>query len=90
MYKCKKISSNDKGKSVLDLILQALLDATIALTDSWKEIEGSVLIFYNVRLSLLTVVRTFVGFAWSFGFFIPATTANDLQLRRIFYPRFYP
>jgi len=34
MYKCKKISSNDKGKSVLDLILQALLDATIALTDS--------------------------------------------------------
>ena len=27
--------------------------------------------------------------AWSFGFFIPATTANDLQLRRIFYPRFY-
>ena len=24
------------------------------------------------------------------GFFIPATTANDLRLRRIFYPRFYP
>ena len=23
-------------------------------------------------------------------FFIPATTANDLRLRRIFYPRFYP
>jgi len=22
--------------------------------------------------------------------FIPATTANDLRLRRIFYPRFYP
>ena len=33
---------------------------------------------------------TFVGSAWSFGFFIPATTANDLRLRRIFYPRFYP
>ena len=32
---------------------------------------------------------TFVGSAWSFGFFIPATTANDLRLRRIFYPRFY-
>ena len=32
----------------------------------------------------------FVGSAWSFGFFIPATTANDLRLRRIFYPRFYP
>ena len=26
---------------------------------------------------------TFVGSAWSFGFFIPATTANDLQLRSI-------
>ena len=24
------------------------------------------------------------------GFFIPATTANDLWLRRIFYPRFHP
>ena len=33
---------------------------------------------------------TFVGSAWSFGFFIPATTANDLQLRKIFYPRSYP
>ena len=32
---------------------------------------------------------TFVGSAWSFVFFIPATTANDLRLRRIFYPRFY-
>ena len=27
---------------------------------------------------------------WSFGFVIPATTANDLRLRRIFYPRSYP
>ena len=26
----------------------------------------------------------------TFGCFIPATTANDLRLRRIFYPRFYP
>ena len=33
---------------------------------------------------------TFVGSAWSFRFSIPATTANDLRLRRIFYPRFYP
>ena len=32
---------------------------------------------------------TFVGTAWSFGFFFPATTANDLRLRRIFDPRFY-
>jgi len=27
---------------------------------------------------------------WSFVFFIPATTANDPRLRRIFYSRFYP
>ena len=33
---------------------------------------------------------TFVGSAWSFGFFIPAKTANDLWLQRIFYPRFCP
>ena len=33
---------------------------------------------------------TFVGSAWSFVFFIPATTVNDLRLRRIFYHRFYP
>ena len=32
---------------------------------------------------------TFVGSAWSFGFFIPATMANDLQLLRIFIPDFY-
>ena len=33
---------------------------------------------------------TFVGSAWSFGFFIPAKTVNDLRLRRMFYPRLYP
>ena len=32
----------------------------------------------------------FVGSAWSFGFFIRATTANDLRLWRIFYPKYYP
>jgi len=31
-------------------------------------------------------VRLFVGSAWSFGFFIPATTANDLRLGRISIP----
>ena len=29
---------------------------------------------------------TFVGSAWSFGFYIPATTANDLRFRRISIP----
>ena len=37
---------------------------------------------------------TFVGSAWSFVFFIPTTTTNDLRLRRIFIPDihyfFYP
>jgi len=32
----------------------------------------------------------FVGSAWSFVFFIPSTTANDLWLWGIFYHRFYP
>ena len=31
-----------------------------------------------------------VGSAWLFSFFTPATTANDLRLRKDFYPRFYP
>ena len=35
-------------------------------------------------------IRLFVGSAWSFGYFIRATTANDLRLRRIFYTRLYP
>ena len=51
-------------------------------------------IFYKNIFPLFFVLffyrLTFVGFAWSFVFFIPATTANDLRLRRIFYPRFYP
>ena len=33
---------------------------------------------------------TFVGSAWSFRFFIPATTANDLRLWKDFYTRSYP
>ena len=51
----------------------------------------------RLRLSISTRVSSgfflcsiIVGSAWSFVFFIPATTANDLRLRRIFYPRFYP
>ena len=33
-------------------------------------------------------VWLFAGSAWSFGFFIPATMANDLQLRRNSIPDF--
>ena len=40
--------------------------------------------------ALFLILRLFVGSAWSFVFFIPATTANDLRLRRSFYPRFDP
>ena len=55
----------------------------------------------NFEISLFVVV-VFVVFLCVFSvrllsvlrghyvFFIPATTANDLRLRRIFYPRFYP
>ena len=45
---------------------------------------------YIYSLSINTMLYTFVGSVWSFGFFIPATTVNDLRLRRIFYPIFYP
>jgi len=46
---------------------------------------------YNKFLFFLFFYRsTFVSSAWSFVFFIPVTTTNDLRLRRIFYPRFYP
>ena len=40
--------------------------------------------FFFLCVRLLSVLR---GHS---VFFIPATTANDLRLRRIFYPRFYP
>ena len=40
--------------------------------------------FFFISVRLLSVLR---GHS---GFFIPATTANDLRHRRIFYPRCYP
>ena len=41
--------------------------------------------FFNLfSVRLLSVLRGHSVFS------IPATTANDFQLRRIFYPRFYP
>ena len=42
------------------------------------------------RFFLLFQRSTFVVSAWSFGFFILATTANDLRLRSMFYPSLYP
>ena len=45
-------------------------------------IDGSVLLFF--------LRSTFVGSAWSFGVFIPATTANDLRLSRISIPDLIP
>ena len=58
---------------------------------------------FLARSHFAGLIRKFVySFFWCFlaidfcrccvviRFFIPATTANDLQLRRIFYPRFYP
>ena len=43
--------------------------------------------FENVIHSMF--ILAFVGSTWSFGVFIPATTANDPRLRKLFYPRFY-
>ena len=47
-------------------------------------------LYFYFYFQIIFFRSTFVGSAWSFVFFIPATTANDLRLRRIFYPRFYP
>ena len=44
----------------------------------------------NSYLNYYILALDIVGSAWSFCFFIPATTSNDLRLWRIFYPRFYP
>jgi len=38
---------------------------------------------------LFLLAFAFCQFCMVIRFFIPATTANDLRLRRIFYPRFY-
>ena len=44
-------------------------------------VKSVIMIFYFLAFDFCS--------AWSFGVFIPATTANDLRLRRIFYPRVY-
>ena len=46
-------------------------------TVPWREQIGRLLFV------LFFSVRPFVSSAWSFGFFIPATTTNDLRLWRI-------
>ena len=46
------------------------------------------LFFYFYYYYFLAI--DFCRFCVVIRFFIPATTANDLRLRRIFYPRFYP
>ena len=63
----------------------AFVYLNITVHPVWYLLYGDIFlyIFYFYR-------STFVGSAWSFVFFIPAATANDLRLRRIFYPRCYP
>ena len=45
---------------------------------------------YCICFCLFFTIRLLSVLSGHSGFFIPATTANDLRLRRIFYPRFYP
>ena len=58
--------------------------------------ELIVLCFYSIWLLFLTYIFFYYLFRLlsvlrgHSGFFIPARTTNDLRLRRIFYPRFYP
>ena len=63
------------------------LDCHVWVTATYKAflLEGYwLLVKQKVSVRILSVLR-----GHSF-FFIPAITANDLRLRRIFYPRFYP
>ena len=45
---------------------------------------------YVKNIFLFFLAFDFCRFCVVIRFFIPATTANDLRLRGIFYPRFYP
>ena len=69
------------------ILLQSLLMKQPILSTKdfiiWKARHRKYISFF-FSVPLLSVLR-----ALSF-FFIPPTTANDLRLRRIFYPRFYP
>ena len=67
---------------MVELFEQTSLPANTKTTLDLKKFYPAIFILFK-RL-------TFVGSAWSFGFFIPATRANDLRLRRISYPIFYP
>ena len=58
------------------------------LAERWR--QNIIKLPYGSQWTFFFSVRLFVGSAWLFGFFIPATTPNDLRLRRIFYPRVYP
>ena len=48
------------------------------------------LAFFIFFIFIFFLAYDFCRFCVVIRFFIPATTANDLRLRRIFYPRFYP
>ena len=58
--------------------------------------HGNMTIFSYLTIVLNEMLVGFLAFDFCRsrvvirGFFIPATTANDLRLRRIFYPRLYP
>ena len=77
-------------KAVIPLVVKMFI-STIKFHKSFKFMPNIASpLFYVFLFFVVFKGLTFVGSAWSFGFFIPATKANDLRLRRIFYPRFYP
>ena len=55
-------------------------------TDGFSPFTRTNMHFYKVSVISMIIF----DFFWSFVLFIAVKKANDLRLRRIFYPRFYP
>ena len=70
--------------------------ASVHLTNIFRKLICRVHWPYNQHVFDRSILNkkiqcsAFVGSAWSFVFFIPTTTTNDLRLRGIFYIRSYP
>ena len=87
MEKCKTCASH---AIIPAIYIQSILIHPGMKSNKTLQMLQTLLLHFDFGNSLFKSL-TFVGSAsaWSFVFFIPATTANDLQLSKDFYPRCY-